>query len=198
MQKSLLSLFAAIVCLNLAACTHTSESQVQAGMKVSQSTVSPGTSVTMAGKKVRLYPGTLRVGDNINDKLAGMKTKGKVTIINVVPSVDTPVCEAQTHELGESKNIPSSIHRVTVSRDLPMAQERFAREAKLTNIEYVSDYKFAKFGKSAGLLMQGPELLARGVIVVDKKGIVRYIQVVPEITELPNLDKAISAAKRYL
>lgn len=182
-----------------AGCTHGSDkSDVQAGFEVSQESVNPGTEVTMRGSKIALYKGELKVGDDFSDKLEGYKADGKVAIVNVVPSVDTPVCEAQTHELGESGAIPAGVRRITVSRDLPMAQSRFATEAKLTNVEYFSDYKFGTFGKETGLLMKGPELLARAVLVVDKQGIVRHIQVVPDVTKLPDLSAAIAVARKYL
>ena len=75
-----------------------------------------------------------------------------------------------------------------------MAQERFAREAKLENITYISDYKDASFGKKTGLLIEQSALLTRGVIVIDKAGKVAYMQFVDEITELPNMDQAIKFA----
>jgi thiol peroxidase len=196
MKKSLISVvFAAMT----AACTHGSgKSDVQAGFEVSRDAVAPGSEVLMRGNKVELYKGSLKVGDQLATKLDGYKADGKVAIINIVPSVDTPVCEAQTHELGESGAIPAEVRRITVSRDLPMAQSRFAKEANLTNVEYVSDYKFGTFGRESGLLMKGPELLARAVLVVDKDGIVRHIQVVPDVTKLPDLGAAIAVARKYL
>ena len=117
-------------------------------------------------------------------------------MINVVPSIDTKVCEEQTHILGESPNLPANIARLTVSRDLPMAQKRFAAEAKLENIQYVSDYKSGGFGNASGLLMDGSELLARAVIVADKDGVVRYMQIVPDVTKMPDMDKAFTEAKK--
>ena len=75
-----------------------------------------------------------------------------------------------------------------------MAQARFAKEAKLENITYYSDFKEAAFGKESGLLIIDNGLLARGVMVVDKEGVIRYMQFVPELTELPNMDKAIAVA----
>ena len=197
LQKSI-KLMWGIAIVGLMGCTTPGgSSDVQAGFEVTQATVSPGTSVKIDGKKINLYPGSLRVGDVIKKTLADYDSIGKVAIVNIVPSVDTPVCEAQTHELGESPNIPADIARVTVSRDLPMAQSRFAKEAKLTNIKYISDYKHAHFGKKSGLLMQGPELLARGVLVVDKKGVIRHVQIVPDVVQLPDLKKAIDIARKY-
>ena len=77
-----------------------------------------------------------------------------------------------------------------------MAQQRFAAAANLQNIQYVSDYKMGSFGKSTGLMMKGKELLARGVIVTDKSGVIQYYQVVPDITQLPDMAKAIEVANK--
>jgi thiol peroxidase len=75
-----------------------------------------------------------------------------------------------------------------------MAQLRFAEEAKLTNIKYLSDYRTGDFGMRTGLMADDNRLLARSVVIVDKDGIVRYIQVVPEITSLPDMEKAFAFA----
>ena len=126
-------------------------------------------------------------------------SKGKVRIISVVPSLDTPVCEAQTHELSEKNGgIDKNVELVTVSMDLPFAQKRFAKEAKIDNVTFLSDYKGADFGQKNGLLIKPLHLLARTVIVTDKDNVVRYIQVVPEITSLPDLSKALEVARGLL
>lgn len=126
-------------------------------------------------------------------------SKGKVRIISVVPSLDTPVCEAQTHELSEKNGgLDKEIELVTVSMDLPFAQQRFAKEAKINNVTFLSDYKGADFGQRNGLLIKPLHLLTRTLIVTDQENIVRYIQVVPEITSLPDLSKALAVAKELL
>jgi len=123
------------------------------------------------------------------------KEKGAVLFLSIVPSLDTPVCEEQTHYLGEEGDkLPKEVRRITISRDTPFAQKRFAKEAKLMNLQYLSDYKEGEFGKATGLLMDKIMLLARSVVLVDKKGIIRYIQVVPEITRLPDMEKAFQKA----
>jgi len=125
------------------------------------------------------------------------KEQGKVLFLSIVPSIDTPVCEVQTHYLGEEGDkLPEEVQRITISRDTPFAQKRFAKEAKLTDIRYLSDYKRGEFGRSTGLLIEGFELLGRAVILVDSKGIIRYIQVVPELTELPDMEAAFAEAVR--
>jgi thiol peroxidase len=97
--------------------------------------------------------------------------------------------------LGEKGNtLPSDVKRIVISRDTPFAQKRFAKEAKLTNLQYLSDYKQGDFARFTGLLTEGLMLFARSVIIVDRQGIVRYIQVVPEMTHLPDMDKAFEMA----
>ncbi len=98
----------------------------------------------------------------------------------------------------EGDRVPHEVQRITISRDTPFAQKRFAREAKLTDIRYLSDYKEGDFGRSTGLLMDGFMLLARTVILVDKHGVVRYIQVVPEMTHLPDMEEAFRKATQLV
>jgi thiol peroxidase len=121
--------------------------------------------------------------------------KGKVLLLSVVPSIDTKVCEAQTHLLAEKvARLPQEVVRIAISRDTPFAQKRFAEEAKLTGLTFLSDYKEGAFGRATGLLIDDSMLLARSVVVVDKDGIVRYIQVVPELSHLPDMETAFGKA----
>jgi thiol peroxidase len=95
--------------------------------------------------------------------------RGSVLLLSIVPSIDTRVCEAQSHYLGEKGNtLPGDVKRITISRDTPFAQKRFAQEAKLTQIQFLSDYKQGDFGRSIGLLVEGSMLLSRSIILVDK------------------------------
>jgi thioredoxin-dependent peroxiredoxin len=127
------------------------------------------------------------------------KGKGKVRIISVVPSLDTPVCEQQTHYLSEkNKGLDKMVEMVTVSVDTPFAQKRFAQEAKIANVTFLSDYRDVEFGKTYGLLLNGPHILARTVMVVDANNTVRYLQVTPELTQLPNMDEAFAVAKTLI
>ena len=121
--------------------------------------------------------------------------KGKVTIISIVPSIDTKVCEKQTHILSEENGgLDKTVRLVTVSRDLPFAQKRFAEEAKIHNVLFLSDYRDGKFGDSTGLMIQENRLLARALVVVDKEGMIRYLEVVPDLGQLPNMKKAFQLA----
>ena len=162
-----------------------------------QSVTFKGSPLPLAGNAVKLgqpLPASTLTGGNMAPVNIAEPT-GKVRIISVVPSLDTPTCDAQTHELSEKDPALANIEMVTVSMDLPFAQTRWARAAKVKNVTFLSDYKAAEFGTSTGLLIVPLHLLARSVIVTDKDGVVRYIQVVPEITELPDMQAAITAAK---
>jgi thiol peroxidase len=176
-------------------------------MAVAKGSVAPGDgqSVTLKGNALPLAGSAVKVGAPlpaatlVNGSMQPVniaEAKGKVRIINVVPSLDTPVCDAQTHELVEKDPaLAEAIELVTVSMDLPFAQQRWARAAKVKNVTFLSDHRDGNFGMNNGLLIQPLRLLARAVIVTDKDGVVRYLQVVPEVTELPDMDAAMSAAK---
>lgn len=180
------------------------------GIKVNKGTAAAGdgNTVKLMGNDMPLSGQGLKVGDPLPAAMvtAGnlapvniAEAKGKVRIISVVPSVDTPTCEAQTHQLSEKdRKLAEQVEMVTISMDLPFAQQRFAKEAKIKNVTFYSDYKSAEFGKNNGLLMDPLRLLARAVIVTDKDNIVRYIQVVPEVTQLPDMPAAMNFAKTLL
>lgn len=179
-------------------------------MPVAKDSAQPGEgkTVTLMGNSVPLGGTEIKVGDKLpnamltNGKLEGVDlaaNAGKVRIISVVPSVDTPTCEAQTHELSEQNGgLDKNVELVTVSMDLPFAQGRFAKEAKISNVTFLSDYKSAAFGNNNGLLVKPLHLLARAVIVTDKDNVVRYLQVVPELTHLPDMGEAFKVAKSLL
>jgi thiol peroxidase len=176
-------------------------------MAVAKGSVAPGDghSVTLKGNALPLAGSAVKVGvplpaaTLINGSMQPVniaEAKGKVRIINVVPSLDTPVCDAQTHELVEKDPaLAEAVELVTVSMDLPFAQQRWARAAKVKNVTFLSDHRNGDFGMNNGLLIEPLRLLARAVIVTDKDGVVRYLQVVPEVTELPDMDAAMSVAK---
>ena len=177
----------------------------QSSIVVDTESVLPGTQVAKKGQNLPLTGTAIEIGQRLPEtELVDMKTmnaidlndyRGSVLFLSIVPSIDTKVCEAQTHFLGEEGDaLPATIKRITISRDTPFAQARFAKEAKLEDINYLSDYKEGAFGRSTGLLIDGPRLLARSVVLVDKQGIVRYIQVVPDITHLPDMNEAFAKA----
>ena len=172
---------------------------------IDQASSKPGAQVTFRGNSLNLLGLPLSVGKPLpsvelvdamsmsNVDLS--KERGSVLLLSIVPSLDTLVCEEQTHYLGEKGGmLPKEVRRIVISRDTPFAQKRFAKEAKLTNLQYLSDYKQGDFARSTGILTEGHMLFARSVIILDRKGVIRYIQVVPEMTHLPDMDKAFEKA----
>ncbi|WP_163337358.1 thiol peroxidase [Desulfopila sp. IMCC35008] len=203
MNKLILKALLLVLVLLLVSCA-----PKQKSITVDFGSVSPGTSVEKQGKKLTLTGTGIEVGQRLPETalvdavsmqpINLQEFKGQVLLLSIVPSIDTKVCEAQTHYLGEEGDtLPSTVTRITISRDTPFAQLRFAEEANLTDIQYLSDYKEGSFGRSVGLLLDGPRLLARSVVIVDKQGIVRYIQVVPDITHLPDMEKAFLKAVEF-
>jgi len=172
---------------------------------VDTETVQPGATVTRGGKTtLQLLGSPLAVGQKLPSvKLVDTNLKtvdpagmqGEVLLLSVVPSLDTQVCERQTHLLGEAgAKLPPGVRRITISRDLPFAQKRFADETGFKEILFLSDYQRGEFGRATGLLVDQIYLLARSVILVDRQGTVRYIQVVPELSHLPDMETAFARA----
>ncbi|TKB64024.1 MAG: thiol peroxidase [Nitrospira sp.] len=169
-----------------------------------------GRTVLFHGNPLGLSGNGIAVGDSLRNVqltqtdlspigITETKGKGKVRIISVVPSLDTPVCEEQTHYLSEkNKGLDKMVELVTVSVDTPFAQKRFAKEAHIDNVTFLSDYKDAEFGKAYGLFLKGPHILARTIMVIDANNTVRYLQVTPELVQLPDLDKAFAVAKSLI
>ena len=164
-----------------------------------------GNSVTFKGTPLALAGSGIKVGEPLRDVQVAKgdlsltniaDTKGKVRIISVVPSLDTTVCEQQTHYLSEKNaGLDKAVGMITVSVDTPFAQNRFAKEAKIGNVTFLSDFRGGDFGKTYGLLVKDPHFLARAVMVVDKDNVVRYLQVTPELGQMPDMDSAFAAAR---
>lgn len=122
--------------------------------------------------------------------------KGKVLVICSVPSLDTPVCDTEVRKFNEqATSLGDDVAVLVVSMDLPFAQKRWCGAAGVKNIQTISDYNKVNFGNAYGVLIQELRLLARAVFVVDKKGVIRYIEVVDEMTNEPDYDAALKAAK---
>ena len=162
-------------------------------------------SITLGGKPLTLTGEKLQTGKMLPTVLLpdlGLNMvdlqsfKGKVTLLSVVPSLDTPTCDKQTHILSEeNKGLDKIANLITISRDLPFAQKRFATKTKMQNITFLSDYRDAQFGKSTGLLIEENRLLARAIIILDPEGTVRYLEIVSELSKLPDMEKAMEFAR---
>lgn len=121
---------------------------------------------------------------------------GRPKLISSVPSLDTLVCEMQTRRFNqEAERLPERLQPMTISMDLPFAQGRFCATHGIERMLTLSDHREASFGRAYGLLVAELRLLARAVLVLDADDVVRYLQLVPELTEHPDYEAALRAAR---
>ncbi len=161
--------------------------------------------VTFAGNPIALLGKEVKVGDKapaftVLDNGLGEKTladyAGKVKVISVVPSLDTGVCDAQTRWFNQNvSKLGENVVVLTVSVDLPFAQKRWCGAAGIDQVETLSDHRDLSFGENYGFVLEGLRLLSRGIVVIDKDDVVRYVEYVPEVTSAVNFDAAEAATK---
>jgi len=160
--------------------------------------------VTFKGNPLTLIGPEIKVGakapefQTVSQDLSPVtlsSVKGNTLLISVVPSLDTPVCDAQTRRLNEEAAKLPNVQILTVSMDLPFAQKRWCGAAGIDKVKVVSDHKDASFGKAYGMLIKELRLLTRAIVLVDGAGIVRYVEYVPEVTSHPNYDAALAAVR---
>jgi thiol peroxidase len=164
--------------------------------------------VTMKGKALTLVGKRVKVDDLAEDfevvanDLTTVKSssfRGKVCLISSVPSLDTSVCDIQTKKFNaQAKALGDDMVVLTISMDLPFAQKRWCGAAGVENVQRLSDHREAQFGNAFGVLIKELRLLARAVFVVNKDGVVRYIQIVDELTNEPDYEAALKAAEELL
>ena len=164
------------------------------------------TGVFAAGdNKLTLLGPEIKVGDKapgFTVSGAGLKqvsladSAGKVRIIASVPSLDTGVCSEETQKFNElASSLPDDVVILTVSMDLPFAQARWCGAHEVDKVETVSDFKSREFGDSYGVHVKESGLLARAVFVVGKDDIVKHVEYVPLIAQLPDFNAALDAAR---
>jgi thiol peroxidase len=164
--------------------------------------------VTMKGKPIVLLGNVIKVGNKAPDfeviakDLSTVKFSsfaGKICIISCVPSLDTSVCDIMTRRFNEEAvKLEDDVVVLAISMDLPFGQNRWCIAADVKNVYVLSDHRTASFGQAYGVLIKDLRLLARAVFVVDRNGIVRYENIVPEITHEPDYDKVLEAVKKLL
>ena len=158
--------------------------------------------VTFGGKPVTLVGNRCKVGkkapaftvaDADLQPVSSERFRGKVRIFSVFPSVDTPVCSLQNIRFNrEASKLGDEVAVLALSVDLPFAQKRFCAAEGIDRVHVFSDYQKLDFGMKYGFVIDGLRLLARGVVVVDRDDVVRYVEYVPEITREPDYDKALA------
>ena len=124
---------------------------------------------------------------------------GKVCVIASVPSLDTPVCDLETRRFNEEAAIlGADVNILTISMDLPFAQKRWCGTAGVDKVTTLSDHLSASFGEAYGVLIKELRLLARAVFVVDKEGVVHYVQLVKEVADEPDYNEVLGALKKLV
>src|SRR5436853_4970312 len=162
--------------------------------------------VTFKSQPHTLVGPELKVGDAAPEfaclkgleKVTLAATPAKARLFSVVPSLDTPVCSAQTKKFEESlASLKDKVACYTVSLDMPFAQKRFCSAENISNMQTLSDVHDHSFGQNYGTLIEGLPLplLSRAIFVVDKTGKITYVEYVPEVPQHPNYDKAMAALK---
>jgi thiol peroxidase len=162
--------------------------------------------ITFKGNPLTLLGNQLKVGDAAPDcellgnDLSPVKLsayRGKVCILSAVPSLDTPVCDMETRRFNqEAGGLGDDVAILTISMDLPFAQARWCGAAGVDKVVTLSDHRDAAFGETYGVLIKELRLLARAIFVVDKEGVIQYIQLVKEMTEEPDYAPVLAAAKK--
>ena len=160
--------------------------------------------ITFGGNPLTLVGEMVKVGDKAKDftvlanDLSPHKLSeydGKIKIISVVPSIDTGVCAAQTRRFNVEAAKLDDVVILTISCDLPFALGRFCATEGIDKVITLSDHKETEFGIKYGFLIDELRLLSRGIVIVDKSGMVSYVEYVKEITTHPDYDLALEAAK---
>jgi thioredoxin-dependent peroxiredoxin len=164
--------------------------------------------ITFKGNPFTLLGPELKAGDKAPDftvvdnglQPVSLSTyAGKVKIISAVPSLDTPVCDTETRRFNqEAAGLPGDVVVLTVSLDLPFAQKRWCGAAGIDKVVTLSDYQSRSFADAYGVLIKELKLLTRAIFVVDASDVIRYIQIVPEVTSEPDYAAAIAAAQASL
>ncbi|MBL0941567.1 MAG: thiol peroxidase [Alphaproteobacteria bacterium] len=136
-------------------------------------------------------------GENL-EELSLESLKGKKVILNIFPSLDTPVCAMSVRRFNQEASSLKNTVVLCISADLPFAQKRFCTTENLTNVIPLSSFRFPKFGYDYGVTIQdGPlaGLLSRAVVVLDEEGKIIYTQLVSEIKDEPDYAAALAALK---
>lgn len=164
--------------------------------------------VTFQGNPLTLLGPEIKVGDkapafqlldNGLQPVSLADSAGKIRLLTVVPSLDTPVCDTMGRQFNQqAAQLPADVVIYTISVDLPFAQARWCGNAGIERIKTLSDYQERSFGLAYGLLIKELKLLARTVLVIDRDDTVRYVQLVKEAANEPDYQAALAAVQKLL
>jgi thiol peroxidase len=159
---------------------------------------------TLKGNPFTLIGPELKAGDTAPDfnvvdtglKTVTLKDTGTgVRIISVVPSLDTPVCDAQTKRFNEEAAKLPGVDILTMSMDLPFAQKRWSSAFGVDNVKMLSDHKEGSFGSNYGTLIKELRIHSRAIFVLDKDNKVLHAEYVKEVADHPDYEAALGAAR---
>ena len=159
---------------------------------------------TMRGKALTLVGPELKTGEKAPDFEAvtdGMQTINLeqtghgVRIFSVIPSLDTPVCDAQTKRFNEEAAKLPDVQIYTVSMDLPFAQKRWCGAFGVDKVKMLSDHRSASFGEHYGTLIKDLRIESRAIFVLDKDNTLKHVEYVKEVADHPNYEAALTAAR---
>ncbi|MDR1965177.1 MAG: thiol peroxidase [Synergistaceae bacterium] len=161
--------------------------------------------ITMRGKPLTLVGNRVEVGDKAPDfsvldtdmTVKGLADfDGKIKVISVTPSLDTPVCDIQVHWFEQdASKVSQDVAILNISADLPFAIKRFCAAGGIERVTVLSDHRSASFGEGYGVLIKELRLLARSIFIVDRENVVRYVQIVGEQANEPDYEAAVGALK---
>lgn len=169
-------------------------------MERSGATTLKGNPLTLMGPELKLGDAApdFTLTDNSLKPITLADTGHNVRIISVVPSLDTPVCDAQTKRFNEETAKLPGVDIITVSMDLPFAQKRWCGAFGVDKVRMLSDHKDGSFGSHYGTLIKELRIESRAIFVLDQKNKIRHVEYVKEVADHPNYETALAAARNAL
>ena len=160
-----------------------------------------GSPVTLIGEEIKTGQSArdFKVLNTNMEEVTLSGFKNKIKLIASVPSLDTPVCDLEIKRFNdEAAKLSKDLVIIFISMDLPFAQKRFCQANDIKIVKTLSDHRDADFGRKFGVLIKELRLLARAIFILDKADVVRYVQIVPELSSPPDYDAALSALKNLV
>jgi thiol peroxidase len=158
--------------------------------------------VTLKGNPLTVIGPELKVGDKAPDfevvdstlsPVTLSSTSGRPRIFSVVPSLDTPVCDAQTKRFNDAAAKLEGVDIYTISMDLPFGQKRWCTSFGVENVKMLSDHRTGSFGSAYGTLIKDLRIESRAIFVLDKDDVIQHVEYVKEVADPPNYDAALEA-----
>ena len=160
-----------------------------------------GSPVTLIGEEIKTGQSArdFKVLNTNMEEVTLSGFKNKIKLIASVPSLDTPVCDLEIKRFNdEAAKLSKDLVIIFISMDLPFAQKRFCQANDIKIVKTLSDHRDADFGRKFGVLIKELRLLARAIFILDKDDVIKYIQVVPELSSPPDYDAALLALKNII